>query len=797
MYKYILKMRFLMIIIIFLLSSSAYLSSTTKAESDENGEWIAYPFVYPTTGNVYAVCGEDCIGFAKEASDSILLFDINKSAWTELKFEDVQAIRDIKAKGHTVFAYTDEFLVGYSSFTCSYDVMRYNGSLLSSYSYGCGKNLAFFVTNETMYVFDSKLGRWQEYNYGLPTDYSGSNYIIRDDFVWTVLRRSQKQPENVVYSLHTHSFNQLENGCSWTGGEFMNHGFAGHYTHDVENYTLVGYSAYTNEFNSVQVTGQGHVIDYGTTTDLNIGEITTYAISFGHNLEPSGERGYFYGYDTRRGSWSYTTLDFPTEQRWSENWMFGGQFAVDSAILPGEFYKFIIYSGITGQWLVEEPGLTYDSVTSWIVCGGEVLLVCDDDAAWTYSFVTGEGSILSLDKPDTDYSIAGNDFCAFGRGSTESSTTTMYIYNSETDNWTIIDLTKVIYSILLEYNEHVFVYSSYDSPVRETVFYSSFLDTYAKCEFPVNSSLSLADVTYNLAWASSSNKSYLFDAQRGLLYEFDFSFAQNGLGDFTASFYNATAKTLYGYSTLSGKWTNLTITDTPSLCYTEGFIGLIANSAYSKFYAYNGLKDSWVELVPSGSYKMCKFAEKTALVVRSNMLYAFDPDGRIGTYNYLIEFEGNFFPISLFTNSTISNFSFNESLKEISFNVTGQEGIGFCNITLPNTLVQNLWQGNPTILVDGEQPLQISSWTDGTYTYIYFTYVHSEHKVVIIPEFASLIILTLFIGVTLSKTMFCRRKHSRPTSSKGEPCSNTFFFSRSKNSENLNRVLNLTFRIRN
>ena len=772
---YVLKAKFPIIIIIFLLSSSAYLSSTTRAASAENGEWIAYPFVYPTTGGVYAVCGEDCIGFAKEASDSILFFDINKSAWTELKFEAVQAIRDMKAKGHTIFAYTDEFLIGYSSFTCGYDVIGYDGVLLMSTgynpSYGCGKNLAFFVTNETMYVFDSELGRWQEYDYGLPADYSGSNYIIRDDFVWTVLRRSQKQPENVVYSLHTHSFNQLENGCSWTGGEYMNHGFAGHYTHDVENYTLVGYSAYTNEFNSVQVTGQGHVIDYGTRTDLNIGEITTYAISFGHNLEPSGERGYFYGYDARLGSWSYTTLDFPTEQRWSESWMHGGQFAVDCAILPGEIYKFIIYSGITGQFSIETPGLTYDSVTSWIVCGGEVLLVCDDDAAWTYSFVTEEESIVSLDKPDTAYSIAGNDFCVFGRDSTESSTTTLYIYNSETDNWTIMDLTKVIYSILLEYNEHVFVYSSYDSPVRETVFYSSFLDTYAKCEFPVDSSLSLADVTYNLAWASSSNKSYLFDARTGALYEFDFEFNMYGLGDSAASSYNAETKTLYGYSALSGKWTNLTIIDTPYTCNTVGYIGLISSNTattyYKKYYAYNGFTDSWVELVPDGTYKGHKIGEKTALVIRSNMLYAFDPNGRIGTYNYLIEFEGNFYPISLFTNSTISNFSFNESLKEISFNVTGQEGIGFCNITLPNTLVQNLWQGNPTILVDGEQPLQISSWTDGTYTYIYFTYVHSEHEVVIIPEFSSLTILTLFTGVTLSTIMFSRRKHSRPTSGKG------------------------------
>ncbi|MGQ9642020.1 MAG: hypothetical protein ACUVUF_07860 [Candidatus Bathycorpusculaceae bacterium] len=754
-----------MTIVVFLLCIPVFLSSTVRAASAENGEWIAYPFVYPTTGSFYAVMGEDVVGCAKQVSESILFFDINKSAWTELKFDAQQAIRKIDAKGHTVFAYTDEFVVGYSSFTCDYDVVRYNGVLLSSYSYGCGRNLAFFVTNETMYVFDSMLGRWQEYDYGLPANYSSSSYIIRDDFVWGVVRRSLTQPKNVVYSLHTHSFNQLENGCEWPGERWMDHGFAGYYTHAVENYTLVGYSAYTNEFSSVQVTGQGHVADYTYVSYVTWGEITTFAISFVQNLDPSGERGYLYGYDTRLGSWSSATVDFPIGERWSESWMDGGQFAVSSAILPGEVYKLIIYSGITGQFSIKTPGLTYNSVTSSILHGGEVLVVYDVDNAWGQSFTTGQSSLISLDKPYTGLYPEGEDFCVFNRYSDESNTMTMHFYNSETNNWTTIDLTKS--STSYGNAEHVFVCSSYESPPRETIFYSSFLDSYVKCEFPINSSVSVK-AKYNLALASSSNMSYLFDAQRGITYPFDFSFAQNGLGDSAASFYNTETKTLYGYSVLSGKWTNLTITDTPSLCFTEGFIGLISSSTYSKYYAYNGLKDSWVELVPSGTYKGQKVAEKTALVIRSNMLYAFDPNGHIGTYNYLIEFEGNFFPISISTNSTISNFSFNQSLKQISFNVTGLGStIGFCNITLPNTLVQNLWQGTFTVLVDGEAPTQISSWTDGTYTYVYFTYVHSEHEVVIIPEFSSLIILTLFIGIILLTIMFGRRKHSMPTSSKG------------------------------
>lgn len=771
MCRHVTMAKFVIILIAFLLSVSTTLSPMARAESAGNGEWVEYPFVYPAVGSVYAVCGEDCIGCAKQVADSMLFFDINKSAWTEHRFVVQQTIRYMEANGHTILAYTDEFLIAYSSFTCDYDITLYDGVLLAptgfNPSYGCGRNLAFFVTNETMYVFDSELGRWQEFDYGLPTDYSGSNHVIRDDYVWTILKRGtygEKQPKNVVYSLYTHSFNKHENGCALSDG-YLHHGFAGYYAHDAENYTLVGYSAYTNEFDTVQVSDQGYLCSSVPPWDLKADEITAYAVSFRKVIEVGVlVRGEFYGYDTRRGMWSHTTVGFDYEngERYSGSWQNGGQFAIDFSILPGEIYKFIIYSGITGQFSIIAPGLTYDSVTSSTLCGGEVFVVYDIDTAWGYTLLTEEGSTISLDKPDTDFYSFGDNFCALGRDSTESNKTVMYIYNSENNNWTITDLAKVLYSVQCSNSEHVFVCSSYESPIRETVFYSSFLDTYLKCEFPVNSSVS-AEAKYNLAWGRSSNMSHLFDAQRGIICTFDLVFTTNGLGNFATCFYNAETKTLYGYSVLSGKWTNLTISDTPYTCEAKGFIGLISSNIdttyYSRYYAFNGFEDSWVELVPSGIYKGHKIGEKTALVIRSEILYAFDPNGRIGTYNYLIEFEGSLFPVSLFTNSTISYFGFNQSTKEIHFNITGQDTtIGFCNITLPNTLVQNLWQGNFTVLIDGNQPMLVDSWTDGTYAYIYFTSVHSEHEVVIIPEFPHDLIMPAFLLMTLLTVFICREK---------------------------------------
>lgn len=764
------KKQAVMIIVALLL---AVFSLPIAVASPDRGGWVAYPFDSTSIGYVYAECGEDCLGVTRGQSTSILFFDINKSAWTELKFDTQQTVHDLKAEGHTVFAYTDNLLIGYSAFTSDYDIVQYSGTVLKSDyqnpSYGCGKNLAFLVTDEMMYVFDAELGRWQEYGYGLPADYSDySYYVVKDDYVWAVIYRGthgEKQPKNVVYSTHTHSFNQLENGC-YDPYAVLDHGFARWHEHGTENYTLIGYSAYTNEFDVVQVVGQGALcFSNVVATGLKADEITAYAVSFRQVIELYVlVRADFYGYDTRIGSWSHTTVDFRYDEgeRYSGSWQHGGQFVIDMSIKAGEIYNFILYSGITGQWSIVTPGITYNSVTSATPRGGEVLVAYDNDAAWGYSFSTEESSLISLDKPNTvSFPVCGDDFCAFNRYSVDSDIMTMYIYNSETNKWTTVDLPKQISSGAYSSNEHVYAYNSY-SPTRETVFYSSFLDKYVKCEFPADSYV-WQRIGYALAWASSSEASYLFDAQTGALHEFDFEFAQNGLGDFSASFFDGITRTLYGYSTLSGKWTNLTIADTPYTCLNKGYIGLVSSNNgtkyYSKYYAFNGLKDSWVELVPSGSYLGDRVGQKTALVIRSNMLYAFDPDGGAYTSTYSIEVDESTFPISIVSNSTISNFTFNQSLKQISFNVTGESGTsGFCNITFPTALL-----GGPyTLQINGlsANPVQTSN---ATHTSLYFTYSHSTQMVEIIgttaiPEFPTIITTATFLAIATSALLFAKRR---------------------------------------
>jgi len=104
--------------------------------------------------------------------------------------------------------------------------------------------------------------------------------------------------------------------------------------------------------------------------------------------------------------------------------------------------------------------------------------------------------------------------------------------------------------------------------------------------------------------------------------------------------------------------------------------------------------------------------------------------------------------VDIVSNSTISNFALDIPERIISFNVTDTE-VGFCRVTIPNVIVQELWQGNYTVLVDGEKPLTLKNWTNQENTCVHFTYKLSEHEVTIIPQFPStLVLLSVIIFLT-------------------------------------------------
>jgi len=117
--------------------------------------------------------------------------------------------------------------------------------------------------------------------------------------------------------------------------------------------------------------------------------------------------------------------------------------------------------------------------------------------------------------------------------------------------------------------------------------------------------------------------------------------------------------------------------------------------------------------------------------------------------------------IEINSNSTVSDFQLDTIQKTIKFNVTGSETTsGFCRITIPNIIVQDFWHGSYTILLNGTS-YPFTNWTDNQNTYIYIYYTHSEHEIIIVPEFLSTTFLALLMVASTLTVVHIKRKASR------------------------------------
>jgi len=123
--------------------------------------------------------------------------------------------------------------------------------------------------------------------------------------------------------------------------------------------------------------------------------------------------------------------------------------------------------------------------------------------------------------------------------------------------------------------------------------------------------------------------------------------------------------------------------------------------------------------------------------------------------------DGYKFNVTMLSNSTVSNFNFNESLKQISFNVTGPTGKkGYCNITIPKDLLQGPW----TIMFNNNNYTSNCRITENTtHTFIYIPYSCSTNAVQIIgttaiPETTPAMIIPLLMVLSMITLFLIKRR---------------------------------------
>jgi hypothetical protein len=102
-------------------------------------------------------------------------------------------------------------------------------------------------------------------------------------------------------------------------------------------------------------------------------------------------------------------------------------------------------------------------------------------------------------------------------------------------------------------------------------------------------------------------------------------------------------------------------------------------------------------------------------------------------YQKQISYNGGNYDIPIFTNSTVTSFDFAPDAKKITFNVTGPTGTGFCNVTIPKTLLNASTLNDWTVTFDGEPLTQgdFQITENAEYVFVYLNYTHSQHVIAI------------------------------------------------------------------
>ncbi|MEM3458785.1 MAG: NosD domain-containing protein [Candidatus Bathyarchaeia archaeon] len=135
--------------------------------------------------------------------------------------------------------------------------------------------------------------------------------------------------------------------------------------------------------------------------------------------------------------------------------------------------------------------------------------------------------------------------------------------------------------------------------------------------------------------------------------------------------------------------------------------------------------------------------------------------GQIHEYDIVVS--GNIFQVDIESNSTVSGFQYLETAKAISFNVEGSEGTrGFCRITVPKLVYQQLWQSNISIFINGTK-VQFSNFTDSENVYFYFFYEHSARNIIVVPWYLLLFLILLFVVVGIFEIKHRKRSDAALT----------------------------------
>lgn len=618
-------------IIVLLLSLAIFIEAQTLS-----GKWISHQFPATQFSPPLIRCG-GTVGIFTHSTGIISIFDANIGKWTDKKLKAGENVLESYATGNTAFAYTnDSLLIAYSSLTHNLDTIKFEGRTLKDPQlWSCGANLVVFATTWFMYVFDAFYGSWQVINISLPAQYPfvSARCVLGTDYALLILYHINTEiRKHYVYSLHHHSFNQLE--YAFLPNEMMDHGYAGSITTENNSKKLIGYSSITNQYSEIEA-------PFGLGLHEEIGPHhwggSVYGYVYATEIVPNYQwRTYIYVYSTLSGQWFNAVFDHLPKISYGGLHV-GSEYAqllkvdeIDLNLFQSDPLTWSSYFNLFTQFYTDFrsiPGTIYPP--SGVVLGKNVLGLIHSNKAWGYNALTNldalctiEGSINSLNSNIFE----GADYIAFGRYVSNKDSMDIYIFSG--NSWhhlscgnngtgTISIGTDKLYAIYSSYKNlpnnrnEIIVYSKeLDYIITYPLAYlNNYLSSYAKgCMLEMN----------------TSEGNFIFDSQTLIPYQFNFQLYSNWISDSIAVLYDNTAHQLYGYSTKTKSWANFNATANINFNDIGTNVGLLtAGNNREKIYAYNGIYNCWVPLLPESKSFAYDAGDNFAVVFKEGMAYAF------------------------------------------------------------------------------------------------------------------------------------------------------------------------------
>lgn len=629
------------ILIIFL---TFFISQATQGYG-QTGAWIQQAIDPSMSGTWLYGAGETVVMVTCQYSQYVYFFDIHSSQWSVVDCHTTQNFKKYAIKGQVAMVYSDSLIVGYSGITSQWDTVYYRGQPLDPNpwtgdpSYGCGENLAWFITNQYVYIFDAELGQWKSHPYSLPFTYTSGNgrFWSRGDYAGIIIfDTSLNIYYNLAYSLHHHDFSELSNGGYYDDSTWeYNHGFVAYWWSGGSDYKFIGYSAFTNQFDVLTLNSS----PYGglSTPDFIKNYLvlkTAYVIHQREFLSsPSWYRLHLYGFDTRHGGWVHHSWEYD-ESEWNVGIVqSGGQFATIDMHDSNHNEYYWIYSGLDNSFHWHNPGLVdYGGIVPYY--GGCVAADWDTTKIWFYSSNSGTSHLISYSSQDhygSNIAIAENFGVIALKDYTNPDSQYVIIYHEPQNLITQLTIPKIAGTVLCT----PYLTLAPTSGLNKEIFcYSGIVNGYQLIGFTPSTTFSTTSVKNVLGYIQSNDAFVLYDGTNNEHYIISQAIASMNIkvGDYIALIKNS-SNTFNTYSAMIHLWEEKSIPENVSDMLAGKYIGVIITPlAANRFYAYNGFYGNLVSLDPIGNSAAYgpRVGDMTAVVVRHNTVYAFNPQSSTG-----------------------------------------------------------------------------------------------------------------------------------------------------------------------